>query len=154
MLEGLGGVLHCLVRVGARGQRHHTRSALQVIHQARGLELPAARLLGRGGAAQQAGGREALEKNLATQYAVAPSHLEQFARANLTFQELATAFGNGDPQKGTQQAQAYLAQLATETGVQVSPRFGEWTPAQLQVGPPLNDLSTPAAAPSPAPRAS
>lgn len=101
-------------------------------------------------AAEQSGGREKLEQGLATQYGVAPSTINAFALANLQFQGLAAKLGQGDPQTGSTAASALIAQTSQQIGVEVSPRFGEWAPAQLAVLPPANDLSAPpAGAPQP-----
>lgn len=96
-------------------------------------------------AAQQGGGLAELQKSLASQYGIAPSQIEDFARSNLQFQGLATKLGGGDAQAGSEKASAALGALSVELGTTVNPRFGRWEPLRLSVGLPADDLSTPPA---------
>lgn len=91
------------------------------------------------------GGLDALESSLATQYGVAPSQVQSFARTNLLYQGLVQKFGKGDQTVGSTAAGALLDTVSHEMGVSVSPRFGQWSGAQLNVVPPPNDISEPAA---------
>ncbi len=103
-------------------------------------------------AATKSGGKAALEKSLAGQYAIAPSQLQAFARANLQYQGIAAKLGNGDPQAGSAAASTYIGKLSDELGVKVSPRFGSWQGDKLTVTV-LNDLSAPLATAVPTPAA-
>ena len=54
------------------------------------------------------GGLDALESSLATQYGVAPSQVQSFARTNLLYQGLVQKFGKGDQTVGSTAAGALL----------------------------------------------
>ena len=95
--------------------------------------------------AAEQGGLDALKSSLATQYGVAPSQIEAFARTNLLYQGLVQKFGKGDQNVGATAAGALLDTVSHEIGVSVSPRFGQWSGAQLNVVPAPNDISEPAA---------
>lgn len=97
------------------------------------------------GAAKQAGGMQALQKNIAGQYGVAPSQLNSFARANLQFQELAAKLGGGDANAGSEKASLAVSAASEIFHVSINPRFGTWDPKALNVGPAANLLSKPAA---------
>ena len=94
-------------------------------------------------AAKQSGSRVELEKGLATQYGIAPSQLNGFARANLEYQGISAKLGGGDQEAGSAAASRLIGELSTELGVTVSPRFGVWAPEKLTVLPPKDDLSAP-----------
>ncbi len=95
--------------------------------------------------AAEQGGLDALKSSLATQYGVAPSQIEAFARTNLLYQGLVQKLGKGDQNVGATAAGALLDTVSHEIGVSVSPRFGQWSGAQLNVVPAPNDISEPAA---------
>jgi len=94
-------------------------------------------------ASKQSGSRVDLEKSLASQYGIAPSQLEGFARANLEYQGISAKLGKGDPNAGSAAAGTFIGDLSTELGVTISPRFGVWAPEQLAVLPPKDDVSAP-----------
>ena len=95
-------------------------------------------------AVKQAGSKAKLEQSLAGQYAVPPTQLQAFAKANLQYQGIAAKLGKGNAQAGSTAASAYISDLSTKMGVSVSPRFGVWDAKQLAVTPPANELSSPA----------
>ncbi len=90
----------------------------------------------------QAGSRAAVETTFAEQ-GVAPSQIAAIVRLNLQAQALGLKL---DPQ-GTaeEQGQAVfeaVGSLSTELDVAVSPRFGTWDAATLNLGPVADDVAT------------
>ena len=96
------------------------------------------------GESRDRGSKAKLEQSLAGQYAVPPTQLQAFAKANLQYQGIAAKLGKGNAQAGSTAASAYISDLSTKMGVSVSPRFGVWDAKQLAVTPPANELSSPA----------
>ena len=89
----------------------------------------------------QLGSREAIDESL-LQSNVPPSELERWIRFNLLIEALARSLV---PEAPPEQQQAalfeYVVATGEEIGVTVSPRFGTWNPADLQIGPTPTDLS-------------
>jgi hypothetical protein len=91
--------------------------------------------------------RATFADQLALNQLVPPSALEDFARTVALNQKLLEKTAPG----AAEQAQAVavvdvLGKLSTELGTDVSPRFGTWSPSDVSVGLPPNDISSPAPA--------
>jgi hypothetical protein len=87
--------------------------------------------------ADQYGGREGLELT-AAQAGVPADQLDEFVRSNLLLEGIAAQSG-GDQAA----AAAALSQHSEQVDVQVSPRYGSWDPAGLQIVP-GSSVATPA----------
>ncbi len=90
---------------------------------------------------QFAGDRAAFEAALATQQAVPSSEIEAFARDFVVRTKIVEKIS---PSGDTEVISRYLADLADQVGVEVSPRFGTWDSANVSLGPVPDDLSSPA----------
>jgi hypothetical protein len=90
---------------------------------------------------QFGGDRAAFEAALATQQAVPASEVATFARDFVLRSKLVEKLS---PSGDTEVISAYLEQLSADVGVEVSPRFGTWDPANVSLGPVPDDLSSPA----------
>jgi hypothetical protein len=96
---------------------------------------------------QFGGDRVAFETALATQQAVPASEVAEFARDFVVRTKVVEKIA---PTGDTEAISDYLVRLSADIGVEVSPRFGTWDPANVSVGAVPDDLSTPApAAPQP-----
>ena len=104
------------------------------------------------------GGRVKLSADFATRAGLwlPPGQIDELARSSL----IQLALGNqlapgGDATAAGLAVTKFKARVAADVGVAVSPRYGTWNPATLQITGNLDDLSQPAAgALTPAPSAS
>jgi hypothetical protein len=90
---------------------------------------------------------EQLETAIALQddFWISPSYLDEYVRSFLQQEAVAKALvPNGSDAERQAALITALTEVGDEAGVDVSPRYGEWDPATGVVGPPPNDLSTPA----------
>ncbi|HTY73385.1 MAG TPA: hypothetical protein VMI11_13320 [Actinomycetes bacterium] len=86
-----------------------------------------------------------LQQEAAQQASIPPSALNQYAGDVLLERKLTAKLAPGQSQAQQEQVlQAYFVKLGKELGVTVSPRYGVWDPANLQLLPVVNDLSLPA----------
>ena len=110
----------------------------------------------------QSGGRTQLEKQLVAQDSLwlPPPQLDALAREFLAQQQLQQLLAPGQSANAQSAAlETYVAKVADEVGVAVSPRYGSWDVKTLSVTAGANDLSVPAgsaagASASPSPSAS
>lgn len=95
---------------------------------------------------QQVGGRAQVEK-IFLESGVAPSQVEDVVRLNLQAELLGQALAPGQPaqEQGGRVVEA-VALFANRVGVQVSPRYGTWSPQTIGIGAVPDDLSVPAGA--------
>jgi hypothetical protein len=92
----------------------------------------------------QVGGRAELE-GLYLQQGVAPSQIEDIIRLNALAVQLGPVLDpGGTPETQGQSLVKAVTDLSLELGTTVSPRFGDWEPMMLRVGPVIDDLSIPA----------
>jgi hypothetical protein len=92
---------------------------------------------------EASGGKEAFEE-LLIQQDLAPEDIDSLFRVNILAQKLGLALDpTGSPESQSAAIFAAIAAFSDEIGTQVSPRYGSWQGAGLQIGPALNDLSTP-----------
>lgn len=92
---------------------------------------------------EQAGGAQAFEDSLVGQD-IAPQQIEAIMRLNILANRLGGALDPaGSPESQSVALQQAVVAKSNELGTEVSPRYGTWEGATLQVGPPLNDLSIP-----------
>ncbi len=90
---------------------------------------------------QQAGGQKQFETQV-LQSGIAQSDIQNAVKTTLLVQKLGPVLAPGKSEQEQQTATAVAAvKLAQELNVSVSPRFGTWQAARLQVGPPPDDLS-------------
>jgi SurA N-terminal domain len=99
---------------------------------------------------------EQFEAQLAAQFAVPPSGLNDFVHDFVLHSKLGAKLDpSGDSTAQRAAADARLVQVADRVGVTVSPRYGQWNPEKATIDSDLNDLSatpTPSSSPSgPAP---
>lgn len=95
-------------------------------------------------AAASSGGMQALEEG-ALRQGIPRAELRQEARAAAVIEQLGVKLApNGAQTASDQLLGQYLVAVASTLNIQVSPRFGQWQPKRLLVGPPPNDLSKPA----------
>jgi hypothetical protein len=87
--------------------------------------------------AAQVGGADQLQKELVTQFNIAPSYEDQFLRDIVTAEKLGEKLVPGDPSVVQQQRNDELNKLLIETGkgmdIEVNPRFGTWNEDNLQI---------------------
>ena len=103
------------------------------------------------------GGRTKLTADFATRDGLwlPPGQMDELARTSL----IQIALGNklapgGDANAVGTAVNSYKVKLAKQIDVHVSPRYGAWNPATLEISGSVDDLSTPAVlTPSPAPSA-
>ena len=70
--------------------------------------------------------------------------IDELFRVNLLAQKMGVLFDpSGTPETQSSAIFAAVAAYSEEVGTTVSPRYGQWDPAGLLVGPPPNDLSVP-----------
>lgn len=94
--------------------------------------------------AEASGGKEAFEE-LLIQQDLAPEDIDSLFRVNILAQKLGVALDpTGSPESQSAAIFSAVADFSEEIGTQVSPRYGQWQGATLQIGPAVNDLSTPA----------
>lgn len=93
----------------------------------------------------QFGTQEQVEANFIGS-GIAPSQIEDVAVFNVQAKKLGEllAPGGAPEQQSTAVVQA-VATFSTDLGTEVSPRYGVWDPAQLQIAPGGDDLSAPPA---------
>ena len=92
---------------------------------------------------EASGGREAFQNTLLAQD-LAPDDIDELFRVNLLAQKMGVLFDpSGTPETQSSAIFAAVAAYSEEVGTTVSPRYGQWDPAGLLVGPPPNDLSVP-----------
>lgn len=95
---------------------------------------------------EQVGGRAEVEK-IFLESGVAPSQVEGVVRLNLEAELLGQllAPGQSADEQGGRVVEA-IAVFADQLGVEVSPRYGTWSPQTIGVGAVPDDLSVPAGA--------
>ena len=92
---------------------------------------------------EASGGREAFQNTLLAQD-LAPDDIDELFRVNLLAQKMGVLFDpSGTPETQSSAIFTAVAAYSEEVGTTVSPRYGQWDPAGLLVGPPPNDLSVP-----------
>ena len=92
---------------------------------------------------EASGGREAFKNTLLAQD-LAPDDIDELFRGNLLAQKMGVLFDpSGTPETQSSAIFTAVAAYSEEVGTTVSPRYGQWDPAGLLVGPPPNDLSVP-----------
>ena len=92
---------------------------------------------------EASGGREAFQNTLLAQD-LAPDDIDELFSVNLLAQKMGVLFDpSGTPETQSSAIFAAVAAYSEEVGTTVSPRYGQWDPASLLVGPPPNDLSVP-----------
>ena len=92
---------------------------------------------------EASGGREAFQNTLLAQD-LAPDDIDELFRVNLLAQKMGVLFDpSGTPETQSSASFAAVAAYSEEVGTTVSPRYGQWDPGGLLVGPPPNDLSVP-----------
>jgi NAD(P)H-dependent flavin oxidoreductase YrpB (nitropropane dioxygenase family) len=90
---------------------------------------------------QNAGGEERLEQ-VATQQGIPPSNIRRDIETQLLAGSLANKVAPGVPrEQQQQQLLESLGAFSEEIGVEVSPKYGSWDPAALQIGPPKDPVS-------------
>jgi hypothetical protein len=92
---------------------------------------------------EQAGGLAEFEKYLLTQD-VAPDQITSIIRLNIQVEKLGLKLApNESPDMQSLAVFQIVGKYSEEVGVEISPRYGSWDPANLTIGPPPDDLSTP-----------
>lgn len=92
---------------------------------------------------EQAGGLAEFEKYLLTQD-VAPDQITSIIRLNIQVEKLGLKLApNESPDMQSLAVFQIVGTYSEEVGVEISPRYGSWDPANLTIGPPPDDLSTP-----------
>lgn len=95
---------------------------------------------------QQAGSQEKLDQIFIGQN-IAPSQITDIVVLNLRAQALGQALlPDGDAQAQGAEVFAQIGAFSTEIGTTVSPRYGSWDPANLDIGPVLDPLAVAPAA--------
>lgn len=101
---------------------------------------------------------EQFEAQLAAQFAVPPSEVNDFVHDFVLHTKLGVKLDpSGDTTSQPAAANAYLVQVADQVGVTVSPRYGQWNADKATIDSDTNDLSvtpSPSTSPSPSPSAS
>ncbi len=91
----------------------------------------------------QAGSQEAFDAQIGQQ-GIAIEDVDPIIRVNIQISKLGDILApEGAPDVKSAAVFAAVAELSTELGTQVSPRFGTWNPENLSVGPVVNSLSEP-----------
>lgn len=104
--------------------------------------------------AKSAGGTQALDQALVTQFSVPSSAVSSYALTFLEQQALAKKLAPNATDGGEKALTDYLGALSVELDTQVSPRFGTWDARTLTVGGVPTDLALPAASPLASPLSS
>jgi len=92
---------------------------------------------------EQAGGLAEFESYLLTQD-VAPDQITSIIRLNIQVEKLGQKLAPGEsPDMQSLAVFQSVGRYSEEVGVEISPRYGSWDAANLTIGPPPDDLSTP-----------
>lgn len=92
---------------------------------------------------EQAGGLAEFEKYLLTQD-VAPDQITSIIRLNIQVEKLGAKLApNESPDMQSLAVFQTIGKYSEQVGVEISPRYGTWDPANLTIGPPPDDLSVP-----------
>lgn len=120
---------------------------VSILAEQAGVEVPQGRVdLQLQAYDQQVGGRAEVEK-IFLESGVAPSQIEDVVRLNLEAELLGQAIAPGQsPEEQGGRVVEAVAVLADVVGVEVSPRYGTWSPQSIGVGAVPDDLSVPAGA--------
>lgn len=92
---------------------------------------------------EQAGGLAEFEKYLLTQD-VSPDQVTSIIRLNIQVEKLGQKLAPGEsPDMQSLAVFQSVGKYSEDVGVEISPRYGSWDAANLTIGPPPDDLSTP-----------
>ena len=99
-------------------------------------------------AIQQAGGPELFEQQ-AAQSLVPPDEIETVLQASLLLAAIGETLAPGaSPAEQQQAALQALSDYGLEVGVEIAPKYGEWSPQQLQPQAPTDPVSEPGEPPA------